>query len=228
MKGLRKLFDVVESKVRGLRALGVPSSSYGGLLSSVLIGKLPAELRLIISRELNEAEWDLESMMRILEREVEARERSAGALPSRNPVTKSPHTALSLMTGASIQVSCVYCSQPHSSTSCRTVTDLEERKCLLRTGGRCYVCLKRHHISRNCRSSTRCSHCRGRHHTSICSGSNSRAERGSPLDNRSAGNSLTHWWSDPNSNDVFHVHELPHTYPSTNSKGHFVSTRTYP
>ena len=30
LKGLRHLFDMVESNVRGLRALGVPSSSYGG------------------------------------------------------------------------------------------------------------------------------------------------------------------------------------------------------
>ena len=58
LKGLRQLCDVVESNVRGLRALGVPSSSYGGLLSPILISKLPPELRLIINRELNEGEWD--------------------------------------------------------------------------------------------------------------------------------------------------------------------------
>ena len=41
LKALRHLLDIIESNVRGLRALGVPSSSYGGLLSSVLINKLP-------------------------------------------------------------------------------------------------------------------------------------------------------------------------------------------
>ena len=56
LKGLRQLFDVVESNVRGLRALGVPASSYGGLMSSILISKLPTELRLIVSREPNESE----------------------------------------------------------------------------------------------------------------------------------------------------------------------------
>ena len=65
--------------MRGLRSLGVPSSSYGGLLSSILISKLPPELHLIVSRELTEGEWDFELMMKIIEREVEARERSAGA-----------------------------------------------------------------------------------------------------------------------------------------------------
>ena len=69
LKGLRKLYDVVESNVRGLRALGVQSSSYGGLLTPILISKLPTELRLIISRELKEGEWEFESMMEVVERE---------------------------------------------------------------------------------------------------------------------------------------------------------------
>jgi hypothetical protein len=173
LKGLRQLFDVVESNIRGLRALGVPASSYGGLLSSILISKLPAELRLIVSRELNESDWNLETMMQIFRREVEARERSAGASPlslqpRRSSAAKSPPTAMSLMAGASMQVSCAYCNNAHSSSSCQTVTDPEQRKRILRTTGRCFICLKRHHISRNCRSSARCNNCRGRHHSSIC------------------------------------------------------------
>ena len=44
LRGLRQLFDIVESNVRGLRALGVPASSYGGLLSSILVSKLPTGL----------------------------------------------------------------------------------------------------------------------------------------------------------------------------------------
>ena len=73
LKGLRQLYDAGESNVRGLRSLGVSSSNYGGLLSSILISKLPPELCLIVSRELSEGEWDFESMMKIIEREVEAR-----------------------------------------------------------------------------------------------------------------------------------------------------------
>lgn len=50
VKGLRKLHDSVEAHVRGLRALGVLPDSYGGLLTSVLVNKLPPEVRLIVSR----------------------------------------------------------------------------------------------------------------------------------------------------------------------------------
>ena len=37
LRGLRHLYDSVEAHVRGLRALGVPAESYGGLLEQVAI-----------------------------------------------------------------------------------------------------------------------------------------------------------------------------------------------
>ena len=38
---------------------------------------------------------------------------------------------------------------------------------MLRSSGRCFICLRQNHISRNCRSSSRCAECNGRHHTSL-------------------------------------------------------------
>ena len=173
LKGLRQLFDAVESNVRGLKALGVCASSYGGLLSPILMSRLPSELRLIISRELTEDEWDIEVVMEILQREIEARERSAGAtspLAKKPTSQRPPPTALSLTTGASpTQAACVYCEQAHPTSTCPVVRDPGERKQILRTGGCCFVCLRRNHLSRNCRSSGSCNTCHRRHHTSICS-----------------------------------------------------------
>lgn len=175
LKGLRHLFDTIESNVRGLRALGVAASSYGGLLSPILISRLPAELRLIISRELKEEEWNLEMVREIFQREIEARERSAMVTTSQTrkpPLSRQPApTALSLTTGSQTQVMCAYCNQSHPSTTCLTVKDPEERKRVLRSSGRCFICLRRNHISRNCRSSSRCTECNGRHHTSLHSSS---------------------------------------------------------
>ena len=51
IKGLSQLHDTVESNVRSLKSLGVPLESYGGLLSSILINKLPQDFRLVITRE---------------------------------------------------------------------------------------------------------------------------------------------------------------------------------
>ncbi len=177
LKGLRRLFDAVESNVRGLKALGVSASSYGGLLSPILMTRLPSDLRLVVSRELSEDEWDIEVIMQIVQREIEARERSAGATSSqgkKSTTSRLPPTALSLTTGtSSVPPSCVYCSQQHASGACQVVSDPEGRKHILRTSGRCFVCLRRNHLSRNCRSRGRCVKCHGRHHTSICLTSNS-------------------------------------------------------
>ena len=38
---LRTLCDKIESHVRSLNSLGVPSSSYGSLLSSIVMNKMP-------------------------------------------------------------------------------------------------------------------------------------------------------------------------------------------
>ena len=44
IKPLRWLYDHIESHTRSLKSLGVESRSYGGLLASVLLNKLPQEL----------------------------------------------------------------------------------------------------------------------------------------------------------------------------------------
>ena len=49
---LRHLYDTLEAHVRSLKSLGVPSNSYGSLLSSIIMNKLPSDLRLVVSREI--------------------------------------------------------------------------------------------------------------------------------------------------------------------------------
>eukprot|EP00731_Ephydatia_muelleri_P015789 Em0009g213a len=45
LKGLRRLYDLVESHTGSLNSIEIPSSSYGSLLSSVFMNKLPREIR---------------------------------------------------------------------------------------------------------------------------------------------------------------------------------------
>ena len=59
--------------MRGLRTLGVDAGSYGQLLSSILMNKLPADIH-FISCELGGGKWNVEEMLRIFSREKEARE----------------------------------------------------------------------------------------------------------------------------------------------------------
>lgn len=128
-KALRHLYDVIESNVRSLRALGVAADSYGSLLSSVLMNKLPNELRLIISSKVGDGEWNLEALLKELVEEIEARERTmACATHTPNPQarqsSKEPATAAALFSNSS-QPHCCFCSQQHFSDKCQVVRGAE-------------------------------------------------------------------------------------------------------
>ena len=177
VRDLRHLYDAVESYVRGLRALGVSAESYGGMLTSILMNKLPAEIRLIVNCELTDDTWSITDILKSVEKEVRIRERAAesGGANSRGVRrSKPPATASSLLNNSSGQVQCSFCNGDHTSSSCPRVTGVDAQKEILRKSGRCFVCLRKNHISRNCRSSLKCNACNGRHHVSICPNRNTR------------------------------------------------------
>ena len=80
---------------------------------------------------------------------------------------------MSLFTGAQPSppsLVCCYCQQPHPSTDCPTHSSHSSRRQVLRTSGRCFNCLRKGHLCRDCRSSNRCRKCKKKHYSSICEG----------------------------------------------------------
>ena len=164
LRNLRQLYDKVESHVRSLKSIGVAASSYGNLLASILMKKIPSDLCLIVSRETVEDNWDLDSLLKILGKEFEAREREMASMNTTQPKkpTRDSSTAAALLSDTSLL--CVFCDQSHYSTNCRVVTDCEKRKEQLLKAGRCSNSLKKGHLSKDCRSSRGCYNCGRRHH----------------------------------------------------------------
>ena len=80
----------------------------------------------------------------------------------------TPPTSSAVFNHSEQSSHCVYCEQTHLSSSCTVVTEVTAKIEVLRRSGRCYICLKKRHISRDCRSKTNCGNCRGCHHTTIC------------------------------------------------------------
>ena len=109
--------------------------------------------------------------MKEVEQEIDARERAQATQPNAGQPTseprEQPHTATTLLSGNSA-TSCCYCKQQHTAEACTSVKGIEDRKQTLRKFGRCFICLRKGHISRECRSRLRCSKCSARHHVSIC------------------------------------------------------------
>ena len=64
LKALRHLYDAIESQVRGLKSMGVTPETYGSLLSSVVVAKIPPEIRLIISRKIGDGDRKLDDLWR--------------------------------------------------------------------------------------------------------------------------------------------------------------------
>ena len=95
VKGLRRLHNDVEF-------LGVAPESYGALLSPVLLNKLPPELRLIVSRKVTDSTLHVDSLLKTVEDELIARERTHNPTqmpPCRNQDKPRP-TATTLFSGA--------------------------------------------------------------------------------------------------------------------------------
>lgn len=125
LKGLRYLYDSVEAQVHG--ALGITANTYGGLQTSILMKKLPSQIQLIA---LTEEKWEVEKPMKIVNWEVNARERSATSHTS-NPTSapkrqlpRTPLTATALMISNSGPFHCAFCEQDHISSSCTFVMSM--------------------------------------------------------------------------------------------------------
>ena len=143
VKGLRRLHDTIESNVRSLKSLGVDSSSYGTLLASVLITKLPQELKLILSRESGGDEWKLDALLTNLEKELQVRERMTAVQSVSNlkvvRTSKEPSPAATLFTGNSSKFTCSYCQRDHPSNTCGSIIDPLARKHHLQKTGHCFI-----------------------------------------------------------------------------------------
>ena len=174
VKGLRHLYDVIESNVRSLKSLGVSAESYGSLLSAALMSKLPSELRLTASRKFGDKDsWDFTDLLKVIEEEVQARERSSAHREEHRRNKDLPTGAALFVKTAPRQ--CCFCRRDHPSQDCRTVVGVDSRREAFWRSGRCYTCLGRGHLSRNCRSKVRCLSCQGRHHVAVCDKSSPRA-----------------------------------------------------
>ena len=65
---------------------------------------------------------------------------------------------------------CIYCNKEgHSNSKCTNVLSVNSHKVILRRNNRCFICLGKGHIAKNCTSSYVCRRCNGgKHHISIC------------------------------------------------------------
>uniref|UniRef100_A0A7M5TQ78 Uncharacterized protein n=1 Tax=Clytia hemisphaerica TaxID=252671 RepID=A0A7M5TQ78_9CNID len=124
--GLRILYDTAESQIRSLQAFGLLVKNYGPLLVPVILSKLPDSLKLIISQKSDSDIWDAENILKVLQKEILAREKlnTIGETVSDFGEFAGFHVG----GGESRKSSCTFCDGKHKSHNCRTVSNVEARK----------------------------------------------------------------------------------------------------
>ena len=149
---LRYVYDKVNVNIRGLASLGIRSDHYGSLLIPMIMTKLPQELRLRIARETDREIWQIDELMAVIKKEVEAREATEfvkvhqpKVVGSRGSFPSTPIAATLVASGSSIR--CVYCKGAHYSASCAKFRTPQEHRAILVRTGRCFNCLKNNHKS---------------------------------------------------------------------------------
>ena len=68
------------------------------------------------------------------------------------------------------QMNYAFCLGGHQHEECRRIQDVEERKKLLLKFGRCFRCLRKGHLAKDCsnRKEVVCKYCSGKHHSALC------------------------------------------------------------
>ena len=134
------IYDKLDTNIRNLKNLSVETASYGSLLTSIIVERVPTELRLVFSRKFGNENWNLIELMRIFSEELLARERCV-PMVTKNKFDEN-YTAHSLHLKSEVieQIyNCVFCKKDHPPNKCFIVTDVTQRKEILRKERRCFA-----------------------------------------------------------------------------------------
>ena len=147
------------------------TETYGTSLTPVIMGKIPQELCLILSRGASELRIRESCALGPVTEQARSkgkREFGFGFQPGQNRRPPTSSTLFSNNEGPPLDKDkwCAFCNGPHPSTKCAIVTDPEARKKILRQKRKCFGCLRSGHLSRDCEA--RCYRCGGKHHVSLC------------------------------------------------------------
>jgi len=172
LASLQSFYDTIQSHMRSLSTLGTTSDTYGTLLTRVILGKLPPDIKIRMARDHYDTEWTIDALMTSVLKEIRIFE--AGQQSSRRSnsisTTSSFHTSANRGGTHDNQKKdpiCVFCKGMHKPNSCTTVSCPKQRLAAVKNAGLCFNCLARHKVSR-CPSKFTCRECHKKHHTSLC------------------------------------------------------------
>ena len=172
LDSLQVFHDRLESHMRALQSLGKSSDTYCAMLTPMVLGKLPTDLRKQFARDHNSGEWTIQDVMACILKEIrvlEVGQYSNGFTKDAHSIATSFHTALGKPVGQreKREPLCTYCKGSHTANQCTVVKDHQQRTSIVKGAGLCFNCLAHRRVSQ-CTSRRRCMQCNQKHHTSLC------------------------------------------------------------
>ena len=171
LKGIRKFYTEMETNHRAVLSLGRKQENYSDILVPQLEDKLPSYLRISVLQQKKDSTWNMEELLTVLQKEIKIRESNPQGTQEISKATRKDRqiaTGSALIGKKSSSKDCPYCLGDHRAEQCKRVTELQERKALLKKYMRCFCCLKRGHRIKDCHEKKYCINCGGKHHISIC------------------------------------------------------------
>ena len=158
LANLQSFYDTIQNHMRALLALGKPTESYGSLLTSVILSKIPSDIKAHMARDHHKSEWTIDELLASILKEIRILE--AGPHSSRRPNTRTnPVPTTNSFHVASNQGTpqtndkpkkdpvCVFCKGTHKPNSCITITSPKTCLTIVKSAGLCYNRLARHKVS---------------------------------------------------------------------------------
>ena len=118
---LHKFHDTIKSHIRSLASLGKKEDSYGSLLVSIILEKLPGKIKQNLTWAHGKQEWTVSELQSAILNELFIIEMGSQVEPPLPPTA-------AFVTGTSkpvvnLKPQCLFCKGTHSPSLCNTVTD---------------------------------------------------------------------------------------------------------
>jgi len=161
---LRQMYDFAKTKHQALEALGVEQDACAAIVVPSLLEKLPEQLQITITRGEDHHEWNPEQLLETLGHEVElCEEYNKNTRHARSPRDDKRTTMY-----AGKETNCAFCLGGHKHEECKKVKQVSERKRMLLKYGRCFNCIRKGHVPKDCKTVVNCKFCKGKHHSCLC------------------------------------------------------------
>ena len=171
LSSLQSFYDTIQSHTRSLSALGTSSDSYGTLLTTVILNKLPADTKARMAQDHYNTEWNINELMSSILKEIHVFEAGQHSGRKTHPISTTSSFHMTTNKGMTRErpkkePTCVFCKGMHRPNQCTTISSPKECLTIIKNAGLCFNCLARHRVSQ-CTSKFTCRDCHKKHHTSL-------------------------------------------------------------